>query len=279
MKQPELGKIIFELRKQKGLTQEELVEKCNITVRTIQRIEAGETSPRSYTIKTLLNAMGYEYEKVFGKEYKTGKFDKILRIFPNNLKQVLISSFIAGIVYFILGFAETAYYAISFSDLPSETNWSDLPMNTHESYSSNATFTLIKIISVISFSFFMRGFVLVGSYYKNYLVEIMAFLMIVMNIIFETSEIVSINFDESLFSFVLISKVFTIGIIMIFFGVGISRLKTLGNLSTITGILEIITGICFATVFLSVIGITILLPLELLELLLLYKVSSKIKQN
>tara|TARA_B100000768_G_C10962224_1_gene242190 strand:- start:110 stop:487 length:378 start_codon:yes stop_codon:yes gene_type:complete len=125
----------------------------------------------------------------------------------------------------------------------------------------------------------MRGFVLVGSYYKNYLVEIMAFLMIVMNIIFETSEIVSINFDESLFSFVLISKVFTIGIIMIFFGVGISRLKTLGNLSTITGILEIITGICFATVFLSVIGITILLPLELLELLLLYKVSSKIKPN
>ena len=279
MKQPELGKTIFELRKQKGLTQEELVEKCNITVRTIQRIEAGETSPRSYTIKTLLNAMGYEYEKVFGKEYKAGKFDKILRIFPNNLKQVLISSFIAGIVYFILGFAETAYYVISFSDLPSETNWSDLPMNTNESYSSNATFTLIKIISVISFSFFMRGFVLVGSYYKNYLVEIMAFLMIVMNIIFETSEIVSINFDESLFSFVLISKVFTIGIIMIFFGVGISRLKTLGNLSTITGILEIITGICFATVFLSVIGITILLPLELLELLLLYKVSSKIKPN
>ena len=279
MKQPELGKTIIELRKQKGLTQEELVEKCNITVRTIQRIEAGETKPRTYTIKTLLNAMGFEYEKVFGKEYKAGKFDKILRIFPSNLKQVLITSFIAGIVYFIFGFAETVYYAISFSHLSSETNWSDLPMNTYESYSSNTTYTLIKIISVISFSFFMRGFVLMGSYYKNYLVEIMAFLMIVINIIFETSEIVSINFDDSLFSFVIISKAFTFGIIMIIFGVGISRLKTLGNLSKVTGILEIITGICFATVFLSVIGIITLLPLELLELLLLYKVSSKIKPN
>jgi len=46
MKQPLLGKKISELRKQKGLTQEDLVEKCNITVRTIQRIESGETTPR-----------------------------------------------------------------------------------------------------------------------------------------------------------------------------------------------------------------------------------------
>jgi len=39
MKQPEFVKKIFELRKAKGITQEELVEKCNINVRTIRRIE------------------------------------------------------------------------------------------------------------------------------------------------------------------------------------------------------------------------------------------------
>ncbi|MFO7721231.1 MAG: helix-turn-helix transcriptional regulator [Gillisia sp.] len=33
MKQPELGRKISELRKEKGLTQEELVDKCNISVR------------------------------------------------------------------------------------------------------------------------------------------------------------------------------------------------------------------------------------------------------
>ena len=43
MKQPLLGKKNTELRIQKGLTQEELVERCNVTVRTIQRIESGET--------------------------------------------------------------------------------------------------------------------------------------------------------------------------------------------------------------------------------------------
>ncbi len=276
MKQPELGKKIIELRKQKGLTQEELVEKCNITVRTIQRIEAGETTPRSYTIKMILNALGFDYEKVFEKEYKAGKFDKILKIFPSNIKKVLMISFIAGIVYFVIGFAETAYYFISFSDLSTDANWSDILISNYERYSSYKVYILIKIISVISFSFFMRGYVLVGSYYKNYLIEVMAFLMIFMNIIFEISEIISINFDDSLFAFILTSKALTIGIIMIFFGVGILKLKHFENLSSVTGIVEIITGICFASVFLSVIGLFALLPLELLEILLIYRISSKI---
>ena len=280
MKQPLLGKKITELRKQKGLTQEELVERCNVTVRTIQRIESGETTPRIYTIKTILNALGLDYEKVFEREYNEGKFDKILRFFPSNLKEVLNVSFIAGIVYFVLGFVEMGYYATSFFDLDSQTNWSDLPIKNYGSYSENGIYIFIKIISIISFSLLMRGFVLVGSYYKNYLVELMAFVMIIMHIIFEISDIVSINFENSLVEFIMISKAVTFGVIMIFFGVGLYRLKShLGNLPKITGILEIITGVCFATVFLSVFGLIFLTPLELLELLLLYKVASKIRLN
>lgn len=68
MKQPELGKHISRLRKQKGLTQEELVEKCNINVRTIQRIEAGEVNPRSYTLKTILNVLDIENYSAIEKE-------------------------------------------------------------------------------------------------------------------------------------------------------------------------------------------------------------------
>ena len=280
MKQPLLGKKITELRKQKGLTQEELVERCNVTVRTIQRIESGETTPRIYTIRTILNALGLDYEKVFEREYNEGKFDKILRFFPSNLNEVLNVSFIAGIVYFVLGFVEMGYYATSFFDLDSQTNWSNLPIKNYGSYSDNGIYIFIKIISIISFSLLMRGFVLVGSYYKNYLVELMAFVMIIMHIIFEISDIVSINFENSLVEFIMISKAVTFGVIMIFFGVGLYRLKShLGNLPKITGILEIITGVCFATVFLSVFGLIFLTPLELLELLLLYKVASKIRLN
>lgn len=59
MKQPDLGKKIAELRKAKGLTQEELVQKCNLSVRTLQRIESGEVTPRSYTIRIIFAALDY----------------------------------------------------------------------------------------------------------------------------------------------------------------------------------------------------------------------------
>lgn len=59
MKQTELGKKIIELRKAQGLTQEELAIKSNVTVRTLQRIEAGVVTPRSYTIKLIFTALNY----------------------------------------------------------------------------------------------------------------------------------------------------------------------------------------------------------------------------
>lgn len=44
------------IREQKNLTQEELSVKSGISVRTIQRIEAG-TNPKGYTLKTLVNIL------------------------------------------------------------------------------------------------------------------------------------------------------------------------------------------------------------------------------
>ena len=60
MKNKDIGIKISELRKAKGMTQEELAELCNISVRTLQRIEAGKVKPRSYTINSILVALGEE---------------------------------------------------------------------------------------------------------------------------------------------------------------------------------------------------------------------------
>ena len=61
MKQPELGKKIADMRKQNGLTQAELAFETNINVRSIQRIEAGEVTPRLSTLKLLSQKLGFEF--------------------------------------------------------------------------------------------------------------------------------------------------------------------------------------------------------------------------
>ncbi len=45
------------IREKQNLTQEELAEKSGLSVRTIQRIEAG-TEPKGYTLKTLASSLG-----------------------------------------------------------------------------------------------------------------------------------------------------------------------------------------------------------------------------
>jgi uncharacterized Tic20 family protein/DNA-binding Xre family transcriptional regulator len=64
MNQPNLGLKVLELRQQKGLTQEQLAERCEVSPRTIQRIESGEVDPRAYTLQCLGDALDFD----FGKE-------------------------------------------------------------------------------------------------------------------------------------------------------------------------------------------------------------------
>jgi transcriptional regulator with XRE-family HTH domain len=57
-----IGQEIKKLRLDKGMTQEELAERTNLSTRTIQRIENGEVDPRAYTLQTLASALEVEFE-------------------------------------------------------------------------------------------------------------------------------------------------------------------------------------------------------------------------
>lgn len=57
MKNAELAKKIKELRSRKGLSQDELAITAQLNLRTIQRIESGETAPRGDTLKRLAAAL------------------------------------------------------------------------------------------------------------------------------------------------------------------------------------------------------------------------------
>lgn len=60
----ELSQKIVIARKRKGFTQEQLADSANVTVRTIQRIESGESIPRSYTLKTIAAVLDIGFEEL-----------------------------------------------------------------------------------------------------------------------------------------------------------------------------------------------------------------------
>jgi len=101
--QPELGKKLVELRKKKGLTQEDLVEKCNLSVRTLQRIESGEVTPRNTTIRLIFEALEISSTNYFesihedDKELKSNWFNQfyisfigLFHLRTNTIKKITI---------------------------------------------------------------------------------------------------------------------------------------------------------------------------------------------
>ncbi len=57
----ETGKQIKDLRLKKGMTQEELANKTEVSARTIQRIENGAVDPRSYTLQMIAKALDVDF--------------------------------------------------------------------------------------------------------------------------------------------------------------------------------------------------------------------------
>ncbi len=52
-----VGENISLLRKNKGMSQEMLAGRCQVSLRTIQRIESGSAQPRPYTLKMIADAL------------------------------------------------------------------------------------------------------------------------------------------------------------------------------------------------------------------------------
>jgi len=64
MKNNTLAQRIKELRKRKGFSQEELSENSGLSLRTIQRIENGETEPRGDSLKRLATTFGVSPDEI-----------------------------------------------------------------------------------------------------------------------------------------------------------------------------------------------------------------------
>lgn len=255
MKQPELGKRLADLRQQKNLTQEELVEACNVSVRTIQRIESGEVTPRTSTVRILLSALDADFES-FKSTIEITKSEDYLR----SMESWLQVAWISGIVYFVLGFLDTV---LEYARLEN-----DFEVESVLFYASS------KVFYFIAYALFMIGLVKLGDYFSNYLLKITAYLMIGLFSIITFFDIFSIFYaisDSNLLTLGAGESI-CVGAAGIVFGIGLMRLQDgMGQLAKIAGILEIITGCFFAVVILFLLGYMMLVPATIVEIILLFK--------
>jgi transcriptional regulator with XRE-family HTH domain len=81
----EMSLNLIKLRKLTRWSQEDLSERSGITIRTIQRVESGATTPRAYTVNTLAKVFEISIEQLFESDKASvadnaSEFDKIRRI-------------------------------------------------------------------------------------------------------------------------------------------------------------------------------------------------------
>ena len=79
MDQAKIGEFLKELRKEKGLSQEQLAEEFNVSSRSISRWENGNTMPDISIIIELADYYDVDIRELLNGERKSGKMDKELK--------------------------------------------------------------------------------------------------------------------------------------------------------------------------------------------------------
>lgn len=259
MKQPNLGKKISELRKQKGLTQEELVEKCNINVRTIQRIEAGEVTPRSYTLKNILSVLGVNIQD-FSSEYS-------IDVNKKDLQKIKLGWF-SGIFVAV----------VSIVMIVGEIYIASKNVNTCFAFSFRLVTAVLLLTSLL---LFLNSYRLIGIANSNKALKIATYFYWFLTLIYCVANVSLID-DDSFYRIELF-QIFLLmlapfGLSEILLGIGIVKLKSIfGSFSQIVGILKIVNGCLLLSLFLSVIGVFLVIPILILELINLNEIIKKLR--
>lgn len=280
MKQPELGRKIASLRSEKRLTQEELVAMCNISVRTIQRIESGEVTPRDFTVKAIFNALGADLDQVSPDEAAKNEIEDKRRetnnianlIFLDGVKPsiqltrfILNASWITGIIYFVLRFFE-GYFELNRFGIGIEF--------------SSQEYIFIKMSILITFFIFQLGFIGLGSYFNNPLIKKVASVYILASFLIIGYDMVSVLFEGSI-PYLNVVTVYGVGygVMGIIFGYSLLKLELFGNAAKVAGVFEIIAGLFSVTVVFAIVGPMILIPAEILEIIILMRASEQFKKE
>ena len=213
MKQPELGKIVDEVRNEKGITQKELAEACNIDIRTVQRIISGEVNPRFSTLKLMSEFLQYDFLNNTEQEEADSKFSTLLLV-----------AFISGIIHLLSYLIKNPLFFRSLS-------------------SSNEGFQFgVSIIYLIAGSIFYYGIYSCAKGYKNRTLQVAIFISLLLMILFGILEYINIR-DRSLLNHIRLLFTIILGLNCIVFGIGLlNRNNQNSLLYRLAGILQLITS-------------------------------------
>lgn len=123
MNQVKIGKFLRELRKGKGLTQEQLAEQFNISRRSVSRWETGSNLPDLDILIEMSDYYGVELKEILNGERKSEKMNKELketvlkvaefsnedkRKLTERMNKLFIAGLVAAVIYIILFFTDNA---------------------------------------------------------------------------------------------------------------------------------------------------------------------------
>jgi transcriptional regulator with XRE-family HTH domain len=259
MQQPELGRHLIALRKKQNLTQEELVEKSHVSVRTIQRIEAGEVLPRASTIKILLTALGHTYE-TFAQQ-NNGNMQTQTQGLPPFNRSILLTSVFAGAIYLA---TEIILNVMDIAWLTKESDWAPW---------INFIYIGLNVALVVAYVLFLRGFITLSQVFENGLLKAGCYLMIGVVLAISVLDVSTLWAKDAEDLWIPYSAASIVGgALTLIFGIGLLRLQDgMGELARAAGVLEIIIGVAFATVILFFIGYVVMVPAVIVEMLVLYR--------
>jgi len=99
MKTASISEKISKARQQKNMTQAELSQKCHLDIRTVQRIEKGEVSPRAYTLRIINSVLETDFFV-----HDNNSTDDLLNYRKKfrHRKTLRITTFISAIIFLIM---------------------------------------------------------------------------------------------------------------------------------------------------------------------------------
>jgi transcriptional regulator with XRE-family HTH domain len=100
MENNELANRVIELRNRKGFSQEFLAEESGVSLRTIQRVENGETQPRGDTLQRIAKGLGVTSEELI--DWKLEKNNSYLTLLNSSALSFLFFPFLGILIPLVM---------------------------------------------------------------------------------------------------------------------------------------------------------------------------------